>query len=111
MGLEAFQARKIAFMLGLKPKQINQAVQFLTGLYKAFLDTDASLLEINPFITTTDGRLFALDAKMKFDDNALVPPSRTCESCATSPKKIRWKSKPRSTASTTSSSTATWVAW
>jgi len=71
MGLEAFQARKIAFMLGLGAKQINPAVQFLTSLYKAFLDTDASLLEINPFITTTDGRLFALDAKINFDDNAL----------------------------------------
>src|SRR5205807_77310 len=52
MGLEAFQARKIAFMLGLAGKQINPAVQFLTSLYKAFLDTDSSLLEINPFITT-----------------------------------------------------------
>jgi succinyl-CoA synthetase beta subunit len=71
MGLEAFQARKIAFQLGLKPQQINPAVQFLTGLYKAFLDTDSSLLEINPFITATDGRLFALDAKVTFDDNAL----------------------------------------
>ena len=71
MGLEAFQARKIAFMLGLKAQQINPAVQFLSSLYKAFLDTDGSLLEINPFITTTDGRLFALDAKVTFDDNAL----------------------------------------
>ncbi len=71
MGLEAFQARKIAFKLGLKPQQINPAVQFLTSLYKAFLNTDGSLLEINPFITTTDGRLFALDAKITFDDNAL----------------------------------------
>jgi succinyl-CoA synthetase beta subunit len=71
MGLEAFQARKIAFALGLKPQQINPAVQFLTGLYRAFLDTDASLVEINPFITCTDGRLFALDAKLTFDDNAL----------------------------------------
>ncbi len=71
MGLEPFQARKIAFQLGLKPQQINPAVQFLTGLYRAFLDTDASLLEINPFISCTDGRLFALDAKLNFDDNAL----------------------------------------
>ena len=71
MGLEAFQARKLAFRLGLKAQQINQAVQFMQGLYKAFLATDASLLEINPFITTTDGRLFALDAKLNFDDNAL----------------------------------------
>jgi succinyl-CoA synthetase beta subunit len=71
MGLEAFQARKLAFALGLNGSQINQAVQFMTGLYKAFAQTDSSLMEINPFITTTDGRLFALDAKMNFDDNAM----------------------------------------
>ena len=71
MGLEPFQARKIAFSLGLSGAQVNPAVKFLTGLYRAFLDTDASLVEIYPFITTTDGRLVALDAKMNFDDNAL----------------------------------------
>jgi succinyl-CoA synthetase beta subunit len=71
MGLEPFQARKIAFGLGLKPSQINNAVPFLTGLYRAFLETDAALVEINPFISCTDGRLFALDAKLTFDDNAL----------------------------------------
>jgi succinyl-CoA synthetase beta subunit len=71
MGLEPFQARKIGFALGLKPSQINPAVQFLTSLYRAFLETDASLVEINPFISCTDGRLFALDAKLTFDDNAL----------------------------------------
>jgi succinyl-CoA synthetase beta subunit len=71
MGLEPFQARKIAFQLGLKAQQINPAVQFLTRLYRAFLDTDASLVEINPFISCTDDRLFALDAKVNFDDNAL----------------------------------------
>src|ERR1700730_6177160 len=63
MGLEAFQARKLAFALGLKRSQINQAVQLMSGLYKAFEENDASLMEINPFITCTDGRLFALDAK------------------------------------------------
>jgi len=71
MGLEPFQARKIAFALGLKAAQINPAVQFLSSLYRAFLETDASLVEINPFISCTDGRLFALDAKLTFDDNAL----------------------------------------
>ena len=71
MGLEAFQARKLAFQLGLKPEQINQAVKFMTSLYKAFEQTDSSLMEINPFITCSDGRLFALDAKMNFDDSAL----------------------------------------
>jgi succinyl-CoA synthetase beta subunit len=71
MGLEAFQARKLAFKLGIKPQLVNQAVQLMTGLYKAFEGTDGSLVEINPFITTSDGRLFALDAKINFDDNAL----------------------------------------
>lgn len=71
MGLEGFQARKLAFALGLKPKQINEAVRLMTGLYKAFAETDSSLMEINPFITCSDGRLFALDAKMTFDDNAM----------------------------------------
>jgi succinyl-CoA synthetase beta subunit len=71
IGLGAFQARKLAFKLGLKPAQINDAVKFMTGLYKAFEETDSSMIEINPFITCTDGRLFALDAKVAFDDNAL----------------------------------------
>jgi succinyl-CoA synthetase beta subunit len=71
VGFQAFQARKLAFGLGLKPEQINQAVQFMTALYRAYVESDASLCEINPFITATDGRLFALDAKMNFDDNAL----------------------------------------
>jgi succinyl-CoA synthetase beta subunit len=71
MGLESFQARKLAFALGMKAQQINQAVQFITGLYKAFAETDSSLMEINPFVTCTDGRLFALDAKMTFDDNTM----------------------------------------
>jgi succinyl-CoA synthetase beta subunit len=71
VGFGAWQARKLAFALGLKAAQINQAVAFFQSLYKAFIETDASLLEINPFITTTDGRLYALDAKINFDDNAL----------------------------------------
>ena len=70
-GLSQFQARKIAFKLGLEPKYISGAVKFMMALARAAEDTDASLVEINPFITTTDGRLFALDAKMNFDDNAL----------------------------------------
>ena len=71
MELEPFEARKIAFALGLKGSQLSSAVQFLTSLYSAFLETDASLVEINPFVSCTDGRLFALDAKLNFDDNAL----------------------------------------
>ncbi|MFY9854423.1 MAG: ADP-forming succinate--CoA ligase subunit beta [Terracidiphilus sp.] len=71
IGLGAWQARKLAFALGLKAAQINQAVAFFQSLYKAFVDTDASLVEINPFITTKDDKLFALDAKITFDDNAI----------------------------------------
>ncbi|HET9101129.1 MAG TPA: ADP-forming succinate--CoA ligase subunit beta [Acidobacteriaceae bacterium] len=71
VGFQPYQARKLAFSLGLKPTQINQAVHFMTGLYKACTETDASLMEINPFITTKDDKLFALDCKMNFDDNAM----------------------------------------
>jgi len=70
-GFEPFQARKVAFRLGLAPEFINPAVKFMQALYNAYEDTDASLFEINPFITTTDGRVFALDAKVNIDDNAL----------------------------------------
>jgi len=69
--LEAFQARKMAVRLGLKPPQIGEAVRFMTSLYRAFQETDSSLTEINPFVSCSDGRLFALDAKINFDDNAL----------------------------------------
>jgi succinyl-CoA synthetase beta subunit len=71
IGLAGYQGRKIAFALGLKPSMVNAGVTFFQSLYKAFTETDASLLEINPFITTKDDKLFALDAKMTFDDNAL----------------------------------------
>jgi succinyl-CoA synthetase beta subunit len=71
LGLQPYQARKLAFKLGLDKTQINPAVAFMTGLYKAFIESDASLLEINPFITTKDGALMALDCKINFDDNAM----------------------------------------
>ena len=71
IGLMPFQARKIAFGLGLEGKQVGSAVKFLTGMYKAFLDLDASLVEINPLVVTGDNQVLALDAKMNFDDNAL----------------------------------------
>jgi succinyl-CoA synthetase beta subunit len=71
MGLLAFQARRLAFGLGLAPELVNDAVQFMIALYKAFEDTDASLAEINPFLITGDNKVYALDAKMNFDDNAL----------------------------------------
>src|SRR5437868_12496716 len=71
IGLLPFQARRLAFGLGLKAAEVAGAVKLMTALYRACEETDASLAEINPFITTTDGRLFALDAKINFDDNAL----------------------------------------
>lgn len=71
-GLQAYQIRKLAFGLGLAPEIVNVAVPFFQSLYRAFVETDASLLEINPCVVTGDGRLIALDAKMTFDDNALA---------------------------------------
>jgi succinyl-CoA synthetase beta subunit len=71
MGLQAFQARKLAFGLGIAPSMVSDAAQFMIALYKAFEDTDATLAEINPFLITGDNKVYALDAKMTFDDNAL----------------------------------------
>jgi succinyl-CoA synthetase beta subunit len=71
VGLAPFQARKLAFALGLEGSQINLATKFMVAIWEAFRATDASLIEINPLIVTEDGALLALDAKMTFDDNAL----------------------------------------
>ncbi len=71
VGFQPYQARELAFALGLPPAMLQPAVKFMQGLYEVFLATDASLLEINPFITTKDGKLLALDCKLTFDDNAL----------------------------------------
>jgi succinyl-CoA synthetase beta subunit len=71
VGLTPFQARKIAFGIGLEGAQIGQAVKLLSALYQAFVGADASLIEINPLIVTGEGNLLALDAKVTFDDNAL----------------------------------------
>lgn len=71
IGFRAFQARKLAFGLGLPSGLVNQAVKFMQSLYQAFEQMDASLMEINPFLLTKDNRLIALDAKVNFDDNAL----------------------------------------
>ena len=71
VGFRGFQARKLAFGLGLPPELINQAAKFMTSLYEAYEKIDASLVEINPFLLTKDGRLIALDAKVTFDDNAM----------------------------------------
>jgi len=71
IGLQQYQARKLAFGLGLEGDKFKNAVKFLLGLYRAYEETDASLAEINPLVVTKEGRVLALDAKMNFDDNAL----------------------------------------
>jgi len=71
VGLTAFQSRKVAFKLGFEIAQVKQAVPLLMNLYKAFVETDCSLLEINPLVLTGEGNLLCLDAKINFDDNAL----------------------------------------
>ncbi|MDQ3668535.1 MAG: ADP-forming succinate--CoA ligase subunit beta, partial [Acidobacteriota bacterium] len=71
VGFRAFQARKLAFGLGIPGALMNQAVKFMQSLYTAYEQMDASLMEINPFLLTKDNRLIALDAKISFDDNAL----------------------------------------
>ncbi len=70
-GLQPFQARKIAFGLGLDSTLVGKAAKFMSALYRAFAASDASLAEINPLVVTADGELVALDAKMDFDDNAI----------------------------------------
>jgi succinyl-CoA synthetase beta subunit len=70
-GLVEFQARRMAYGLELTGESVKAFVKFATGLYKAYVATDASLAEINPLVVTADGGILALDAKMNFDDNAL----------------------------------------
>jgi len=110
VGFGAWQARKLAFALGLKPAQINHAVAFFQSLYRGFIDTDASLLEINPFITTTEASsLLSMPKSTSTIMRSSATP--TLKRCATSLKKILSRSKPANTRSTTSSSTAPSPAW
>jgi succinyl-CoA synthetase beta subunit len=71
VGFQSYNARKLAFSLGLTGKLLSPAVKVMTALYQAFEKSDASLVEINPFLLTEDEKLCALDAKINFDDNAL----------------------------------------
>jgi len=79
VGLLDFQARKMAFALGLDATQISHAVKFITGCYRAMRDLDANMLEINPLVVTKSGELITLDAKMGFDDNALFRRQKVAE--------------------------------
>jgi succinyl-CoA synthetase beta subunit len=71
LGLLPFQARRIAFSLGLEGRTLSKGINFILGLYKVFVENDCSLAEINPLVLTGDGEVLALDAKLNFDDNAL----------------------------------------
>ena len=79
VGLQPFQARELAFGLGLNIKQVSQAVTAIMGCYRAFRDLDATMVEINPLVVTKDDRVIALDAKMSFDDNALFRRRKVAE--------------------------------
>lgn len=70
-GLGAWQARELAFAIGMKPDVVNKAVKFMTSLYEAFIKCDCSIAEINPLVVTKEGDVLCLDAKMNFDSNAL----------------------------------------
>lgn len=71
VGLQPFQARQLAFAVGMKDKVAGKAAKFLMGLYKAYVEKDCSIAEINPLVETAEGEVIALDAKMNFDSNAL----------------------------------------
>ena len=71
VGLQGFQAREVAFALGLDASIVTEAANTLRACYRSFRDLDATMVEINPLVVTADGRILALDAKMTFDDNAL----------------------------------------
>jgi succinyl-CoA synthetase beta subunit len=71
VGLQPFQARKVAFGLGLQGEAFKEMVKFVTALYKAYVDIDASMFEINPVLKTSDNKILAVDAKVNLDDNAL----------------------------------------
>ncbi|RYF68999.1 MAG: ADP-forming succinate--CoA ligase subunit beta [Cytophagaceae bacterium] len=71
VGLQPFQARKVAFGLGMTGEAFKEMVKFVTALYKAYVDTDASMFEINPVLKTSDNKILAVDAKVDIDDNAL----------------------------------------
>ncbi|PTI67081.1 ADP-forming succinate--CoA ligase subunit beta [Staphylococcus succinus] len=71
VGLAPYQARRIAFNINIPKESINKAAKFLVSLYNVFIEKDCSIVEINPLVTTGDGNVLALDAKLNFDDNAL----------------------------------------
>ena len=110
MGLQPFQARRVAFGLGLSGEAHRSGALFLTALWRAFDALDASQVEINPMLVTGDERVLALDAKVSVDDSALFRQPRVA-ALATSTRNRRSRSRRAATGSATSGSTAPWAAW
>src|SRR5699024_4801062 len=71
VGLSPYQARRLAFNINIPDELLSKAVKFMTGLYQTFVERDCSIADINPLVTTGDGQVMALDAKLNFDDNAM----------------------------------------
>ena len=109
-GHPAFHGRKLAFGLKMEGKQINACAKFVLGMYKAFTELDASLVEINPLVVTGAGDVIALDAKMNFDDNALFR-HKDIQELRDEDEEDPAEREAAATTSTTSSSTARSAAW
>ena len=104
---DILHARRLAFGLNLEGGQVKSATKFILGMYRAFMDTDASIVEINPLVVAEDGEVMALDAKMNFDDNALFR-HKDIQEMRDEDEEEPAERKPTRT---TSSSTATSTAW
>jgi succinyl-CoA synthetase beta subunit len=109
-GVMPHHGRSLAAALGLEGDTAKQAARVLGQLYTRFIAKDMAMLEVNPLLVDGSGRVIVLDAKIGFDPNASTA-TRTCASCATSPRRTTRRSRPRSTTSATSRSTARSAAW
>ena len=97
LGMAPFQARRIAFALGLKDKQVGQFAMLIGALYRAFVETDASLIEINPLVVTTDGARALSRRQDRHSTTTVCSAIRTSVNCATRTKRTRPRPRPRST--------------
>ena len=111
LGLADFQARKVCKALGLTGDSAKKGATFLKNFVQLFIDTDASLAEINPLIVTAAGDVLALDCKLNFDDNAAVPPPRHRRDARRGRGRPGRAAGRRRAACATSASTATSPAW
>ena len=109
-GLQGSHCRTLAYGLGLTGAQVAQFETIARGLYRLYLECDASLVEVNPLIVTGDGHVLALDGKIDIEDNALFR-QKDLVAWRDSPRKTRWSASRAKRTSTTSRSTATSPAW